>query len=232
MNILITGATSGIGKATTVNLLQNNNNINVIGLGRNLEELKSLKNEFEEKFIPINIDLLNIKNIPLIINETLKQIKKIDHVVLNAGMLKKENFNTLDLEVMNELININFVSQIVLLKALIPYFDSKTQSHILNISSIGALPNTKKFSELSLYTSTKAAFMNYLESVQSELKNKNIIVNQLCLGSVNTKMFNEAFPNSEPGMQKEDIASFINHFLLNGYKVSENGIISLKNTTP
>jgi NAD(P)-dependent dehydrogenase (short-subunit alcohol dehydrogenase family) len=102
----------------------------------------------------------------------------------------------------------------------------------LNIGSMGGFQGAAKFAGLSAYSASKAALANLTETLATELSAKNIIVNCLALGSVQTAMFDEAFPNATAALQTHEIAEYIAWFALNGHFFHQGKVIPVSMSTP
>lgn len=229
MNIIITGASSGIGYQTAKALSKNNNNI-IIAIARNKGQLENLKSEaFHNNIHIISFDLSSDDYNPLLsqINSifNLGENSKIDILINNAGFLVKKNFIETNLEDWNNTINVNILSIVKMVKGLYNNFNKKEGSHIINIASMGGIHGSRKFPGLSSYSASKAAVNSLTESMAVEFKNDNIHVNSICPGAVQTKMLEEAFPgfiaSTKPELMGQYIADFAMYSgkLMNGRMV-------------
>lgn len=232
MNIIITGASRGIGFELVKQFCRLKGN-NIIAIARNTEALNKLPEAIlaikesvlyaiESDFEHFNFDTLLTENI-------LRIFKKIDILINNAGTLINKPFRQLTDKNFDQIFNVNVKASFLIMKRLLPYFNNP--SHIVNISSIGGLQGSEKFSGLSLYSASKGALAILTECLAVELKEKGIAVNCLALGGVQTKMFQEAFPGYKAETTAEDMAKYIMDFSLNGNK-KYNGAIVPVNKTP
>jgi 3-oxoacyl-[acyl-carrier protein] reductase len=89
-----------------------------------------------------------------------------------------------------------------------------------------------KFSGLSAYSSSKAALVCVTECLAEELREKNISINCLALGAVQTEMLNEAFPGYKAPVSPSEMAGFIADFCLNAHKFINGKIIPVSLSTP
>jgi len=237
MNIVITGASKGIGFELVKLFSQNEDNI-VIGIARTKNILNDLKNEcvklnLKSQFKPIVFDLENLNAI----KENLKyQIEKyIDHVdilINNAGYLINKSFSETQIEDINKTLNINLISPALLTQTLLPMLEKSNVKHVVNISSIGGYQGSSKFPGLSFYSASKAALACLTECLAEEFKEDQIKFNCLTLGAVNTEMLKTAFPGYNAPLEPKEMAQFIHDFALNNYKFMNGKIIPVSLSTP
>ena len=124
----------------------------------------------------------------------------------------------------------NLKAPFFLIQSILPYFNKP--AHIVNISSMGGFQGSAKFPGLSLYSASKGALAILSECLAEELKDNGISVNCLCLGAVQTEMFNAAFPGYNTPVKPESMAEFIANFSLNAHKFINGKIIPVSVTTP
>ena len=108
----------------------------------------------------------------------------------------------------------------------------KDAGHIVNISSMGGFQGSAKFPGLSAYSASKGALGILTECLAEELKDKNIKVNCLALGSSQTEMFEAAFPGVEAGTLAFEMGRYVAEFAQNGHKYYNGKILPVANTTP
>jgi len=89
---------------------------------------------------------------------------------------------------------INFIVPWLMIQSLTELLSKSARSHVVNISSIGGIQGSIKFPGLSAYSSAKGAIGILTECLAAELADRNISVNCLALGSVQTEMFSKDFP--------------------------------------
>src|SRR5215212_8540794 len=215
MIIVITGAGKGIGYATALQLAADKNNT-VIAIARKPAALAKLKAESNGAVQIIIFDLKNYMDVSSVLVPEIKKLaKQVDALINNAGVLVKKNLAELSGSDIEESYSVNVFSHMLLIKELIPMMEGR-QSHIVNIGSMGGIQGSVKFSGLSAYSSTKAALINLSECLAVELQEKDISVNSIAFGSVQTEMFGEAFPSMKAGLSVSDAAKYLADFSLNG----------------
>jgi 3-oxoacyl-[acyl-carrier protein] reductase len=233
MNIVVTGASKGIGFDTALALADDSSN-KVIALSRDaqgLEQLKktALNNGYTNMDI-YPIDLLKITEDE--IGEIAGKYQQIDALINNAGILINKPFTELTAEDWQLVFNTNLFATVQLIKFLLPYMKHKELSHIINIGSMGGFTGTSKFNGLTAYSASKAALGNLTETLAEELKEYNIHVNCLALGSVNTSMLQDAFPGYKAPVDSADMAKFIAFFCRQAHHFINGKILPISVTTP
>jgi 3-oxoacyl-[acyl-carrier protein] reductase len=105
-------------------------------------------------------------------------------------------------------------------------------SHVVNISSMGGVQGSVKFSGLSAYSSSKGALITLTELLAEEYKDSGISFNVLALGAVQTEMLAEAFPGYQAPISALEMADYIYDFSINGSKLFNGKIIQVSSSTP
>jgi len=236
MNIIITGASRGIGRETAKIFATRKENL-IIVVSRSKEKLHSLKTECGDKeagkIIPLVLDLENIKKDgKKIYDFVIKYMKSVDILINNAGFLQKTLFTETSGDTAERTFNINFFAPAQLIKLLLPLLGKEKGSHVINISSMGAVQGSAKFPGLAYYSASKAAIANLTECLAEEYKEQNIAFNCLALGSANTEMFNEAFPGYKAAVTAQEMAVLVSDFAVNGQKYFNGKIIPVSGSTP
>ncbi|MCK5028686.1 MAG: SDR family oxidoreductase [Bacteroidales bacterium] len=237
MNIVITGASKGIGFELAKIFAKDSDNT-VIAIARSENKLQDLKNEcikqnLKSKLKFIVFDIENPEKVKNELkNEINKHINTIDILINNAGFLINKPFTDTSTHEIIKTFNVNFMSHSVLIQDLIPMLKEGNIKHVVNISSMGGFQGSSKFSGLSFYSSAKAALASLTECLAEEFKNENIKFNCLALGAVNTEMLKTAFPDYEAPLSANEMAKFIADFALNGSKYFNGKIIPVSLSTP
>ncbi|MGP8217014.1 MAG: SDR family NAD(P)-dependent oxidoreductase [Bacteroidia bacterium] len=237
MNIIITGASKGIGYELA-KLFASNVNNKVVIIARNRLKMEQLKRECQyqypgAKIYPLVFDLSEGDFKRGLMPELLSSISSVDLLINNAGMLINKPFEELTRTDIEAIYRTNVISPFELVQTLLPYMGKGQQpTHIVNISSMGGVQGSAKFPGLSAYSSSKAALANLTECLAEEFKGRNIMVNCLCLGAVQTEMFTQAFPGERANMQPLQMANFIHDFALTGAAYFNGKILPVSNSTP
>lgn len=222
MNILITGASRGIGLETAKLLAKDHK---VYCLSRNTLPLINLN---IDNIIPIAFDLITFDK--TILDDAFKSVESIDVIINNAGLLVNKPFSEISPSDLQNMYAVNVMSPF----RLIQYFHSKLskQAHILNISSMGGVQGSAKFPGLSGYSSSKGAMTILTECLAEEFKEDDITVNCLALGAVQTEMLEEAFPGYQAPFSPQKMAKYVADFALNGKEYYNGKIMNVAVSTP
>lgn len=223
MNIIITGASRGIGFETAKILAKEHK---VYCLSRNIEPLLKLKNK---NIIPIAFDLITFNDKTL--NDCFESVDSIDIIINNAGLLVNKPFKDISSEELQNMYSVNVLSPF----RLVQFFYEKlikNPAHILNISSMGGVQGSAKFPGLSGYSSSKGAMTILTECLAEEFKEENITVNCLALGAVQTEMLEEAFPGYEAPFSALKMAKYVADFALNGKDYYNGKVMNVAVSTP
>jgi NADP-dependent 3-hydroxy acid dehydrogenase YdfG len=184
--ILITGTSSGIGKATAIYFQQKG--WNVIATMRSPEkdtELKELENVFLEK-----LDVLDLESINQAIQNGIEKFGKIDALVNNAGYGAYGPLESFPRENIIKQFNTNVIGLMDVTKAIIPHFRANKDGVIVNISSIGG---QMTFALGSLYHGTKFAVEGISESLHYEMKEIGVKVKIVEPGMIATDFGGRSF---------------------------------------
>ncbi len=232
MNVVVTGASGGIGYAVVKEFVKHNV-ASIYVISRNEKKLNQLKEECK------SIGATTITVIPMDLNEInsdqLKTVfgkNTIDILINNAGTLVNAPFQEIDLKQLEKVYTTNVFAPFMLTQALISNLSQSKTSHIVNIGSIGGVQGSVKFPGLSAYSSSKGAVAVLSECLAEELKEYGIKVNCLALGAVNTEMLASAFPGYTANINPEEMAKYIVHFAMNDHKYINGKVISISSTTP
>lgn len=224
MNIIINGATRGIGKELALKFATQKNN-KIFITGRNSEALLKLSSEaINRNIFTFRIDMAHFEEVEGKFLIAIKeQFQDIDILINNAGSLILRDFTDFNIKDARYLMEVNFIGPAGLIKCLEPLM--KSGSHIVNISSMGGFQGSSKYRGLSYYSASKAALACLTECLAGEFNERGIIVNCLALGAVQTEMFEEAFPGLSAPVNTEEMASFIADFAINGSKYFNGKVI-------
>ena len=227
-NIIITGASRGIGYDAALLLAQQGHR--VLALSRNEENLKILKEQAGEHLDFLVFDLLKPDAAALI--KKIKPMERVDGLVNNAGYLLKKPFEEITTTDWERTFAVNFFGPAHLIQMLRPFLEKSERAHILNIGSMGGYQGSAKFPELLGYSASKAAVANLTECLAEEWKEKNIACNCLCLGAVQTEMLAEAFPGFEAPVSARKMGEFIAWFALQGQYFFNGKVLPVSVSTP
>jgi short-subunit dehydrogenase len=224
---IVTGASKGIGYATTISLLERGDK--VIAVARSEKILSKLTKKHRESVIPVAVDISTAAGLKKIISVSKDQ-NGIDGLINNAAILINKPFKELTIEEWKHHFEINLFAVVNLIQSLLPYFNKN--AHILNVGSMGGYQGSVKFEGLSAYSGTKAALANLTESLALELSNDQIRVNCLALGTVSTEMQQIAFPNIKPSVSAKMMGEYIANFITSNGKLFNGKVIPVALNIP
>lgn len=242
MNIIITGASSGIGFDTALHFLMTTN-YKVLAIARNKSKLQLLENEAQKvgksaQLSTLAFDLVQGNYQQELIPYIKECMGEVDILINNAGQLINKPFVETEDADWQQMWEANVMSAVKMVRALLPLMMSNNSDsvakkrHIVNISSMGGFQGTSKFNGLAAYSVSKAALICLTECLAEELSAFNIAVNALALGSVQTEMIEKAFPGYEANANSKDVAAYIAHFALYGSALFNGKIIPMALHTP
>jgi len=172
--VIITGASSGIGKALVYNLASKGAKISMAA--RNTKKLEEIKNDIEKKFSTqityIKCDVTKELDCKNLINTTIKDFRKIDVLINNAGISMRAIFDDVKLSVIRDLMNVNFWGTVYCTKFALPYLQ-KSKGSLVGIISIAGyigLPGR------TAYSASKFAVRGFLDTIRIENLKKGLHV--------------------------------------------------------
>ncbi len=225
-NVLITGASGGIGSELVHLFLEANHN--VIAVSRNTKELAKIKNE---KLWLIQADITTDKGRKQI-KEQVKKGGELCVLINNAGALINKPFAKITDKELRDIYEANVFAPFQLLQQLIPLMGKTQRAHVVNIGSMGGYQGSAKFAGLTAYSSSKFAIAGLTEILAEEFKDKNIAFNCLAIGAAQTKMLAKAFPGYKAPVSANQMADFIMDFALHSHKYINGKIIPVSLSTP
>ena len=194
MNILVTGASRGIGK-TIAKSLQSYGNVYVTA--RNEEKLKEFGNEmYFVCDLSKEEDLLKLADVI--------QEKKIDILVNNAGEYTYCGIEDTEISKLNEMLSINLKAPIYLMHSAIPHMKKNKFGRVINIGSISGVMGE---AYASMYSATKAGLIGLSKATGLELAEFGITVNTINPGWVDTELGKSSIEDSE--LSEEEILESI-----------------------
>lgn len=189
--VLITGASSGIGKATAREFADSSNgNIKLILTARRIEKLETLKKELEKKYPSIQIfnqllDISDIKSVEPFFAALPLNFQDIDILVNNAGIaLGYEYVGDIEPADIDKVYSTNVIGNIAIVQHVVSHFRTKNAGDVVQIGSIAG---RDPYVGGSIYCSSKAALNAFTSSLRKELIPTKIRVIEIQPGAVNTE---------------------------------------------
>lgn len=226
MNIIVSGASKGIGREIAKQYAELGHNVLAIARNKaNLESLSEYSDNIKVLAIDINDDTLKEKISSIYEAASLT----IDVLINNAGQLINKPFRETSSQDFKDQFSSNVLSVVQLSQACIPYMNG---GHIVNITSMGGFQGSSKFPGLSAYSASKGALSILTECMAEELKEYGISVNALALGAVQTEMLKAAFPDYEAPVSASDMAEYVAGFGLQGNRYYNGQILPVTLSNP
>lgn len=183
-NVLVTGCSRGIGLAIAKKLIDEG--YFVVGTSRSKIDLANLLGS--DNCLHQAVDVSNEDDISSMIESLSKQDIHIHCLVNNAGITKDQLFMRMNSDDWNSVINTNLNGVFYLTKSLIKSMVKSKYGRIVNISSVaGLMGNAGQVN----YASSKAALSGFTKSLAKELASRNITVNNVCPGFIESDMTKE-----------------------------------------
>ncbi|SEM41070.1 Short-chain dehydrogenase [bacterium A37T11] len=234
MNIIITGASSGVGFEAVLELILHNDN-RVIALARSEDKLRNLYTiakglNPDAQLFPARFDIVHDDYENGLLPFIKDKMERVDILINNAGILLNKPFKETSQIEFAELLQGNLLGHVKMIQALLPIMPAG--SHILNIGSMGGYLGSAKFPGLAAYSASKAALHALTECLAFELTEQQIKVNCLALGSAQTEMLEKAFPGYQSPIAAFEMGKYIADFALSGHKFFNGKVLPVAVTTP
>lgn len=197
---VVTGASSGIGRATALKFAREG--AAVVAVGRNQNELGSLRDEareFEGSIRPQLADLLEPTQVERLVAETVEHLGGIDVLVNAAGIIKNGSIEDTTLADWDKMMNVNLRSIFYLTQKCVPFLVA-SKGNVVNVSSVTGL---RAFPNVLAYCVSKAATDQLTRCAALELAPKGVRVNAVNPGVVVTNL------HKRGGMSDENYEKFV-----------------------
>ena len=188
-NILITGASSGLGKGMAIQFAKQGSNLALCA--RRLKNLESLKAELEQinPTITVIIKTLDVNDHPAVF-DVFKQFKaelgSLDRVIINAGMGKGASIGTGYFHANKQTAETNFIAAIAQAEAAMEIFRAQNSGHLVTISSISAVRGFRR--AMTVYAATKAAITSLSEGIRVDVMHTPIKVSCIHPGFIRSEI--------------------------------------------
>ena len=180
--IWITGASSGIGKALAIKFAEKGWTVAASARRENL--LEDL-NKFNPNIYSFPLDITEIENCKLIANKIIEKFGGIDICVFGTGMHDPKSEKRFNLNKIREIMEVNYFGTMNSINSIYEYFSEKKNGQISIISSVAGY---RGLPAAGAYCASKAALTSYAESLNFDMKMKNVRVSLISPGFIKTPM--------------------------------------------
>lgn len=244
---VVTGATKGIGRAITDALIAEG--VKVVAIGRDQDQLESLKGHYGSQVYPVQLDLTDAESIKAFPKALPEEFKNVAILINNAGTTAPiEPFGAQNLDNWESILDTNLMGVIRLTHALIGTLVGQAEG--AKIINIGSVTGDIAAEGASAYATSKAALEAFSNNLHADYRKQKVNVSLLKLGRAATEIFNQLYPNdpervielqNEPHqLQPSDVVREILHSLTTRIDVrstgatihdieSDNGVVVIRN---
>ena len=198
--MLITGATSGIGKALADFYYKKN--YKLVLTGSSFQKIENLKKKFKKNTLIICADLTKSKDIKKIIIESIKKFKKIDVLIANAGIYEPDKIISGNPDQWEKVMKVNVTSIFRLVNLVLPHMKKNKFGDIAITSSISG---HQAIHWEPIYSASKHAIQSFAHGLRTQVSKYNIRVISIAPGMVMTELW-----DLDPIKNKKYIKNMIN----------------------
>jgi short-subunit dehydrogenase len=180
--IWITGASSGIGKALAIKFAEKGW---IVAASARRENLLEDLNKFNPNIYSFPLDVTEIENCKLIANKIIEKFGGIDICVFGTGMHDPKSEKRFNLNKIREIMEVNYFGTMNSINSIYEYFSEKKNGQISIISSVAGY---RGLPAAGAYCASKAALTSYAESLNFDMKMKNVRVSLISPGFIKTPM--------------------------------------------
>lgn len=214
--VIITGASSGIGKSTAELLLKEN--FKVVLAARRLDKLEEIVQKLSvsaEDYLAVETDVTDVTSVDNLVEQTMTKFGRVDVLINSAGIMPLSTLAEGRVDEWDNMIDVNIQGTLHSIKNVLPVMRKQRNGHIINIASIAA----HEANPLGgVYGATKAAVLmisNSLRKEESNAKN-NVRVSVISPGAVNTELLNSV--NSKD--TKEFMTSIYEEYAISSNRIA------------
>ena len=187
--VIITGGSSGIGKALAMHFGKTGSK--VVITGRNEERLNKVGQELDALNIPnlcLKLNVANETDNEALVKETIKTFGRIDILINNAGISMRALFEEIEMDVFKRVMDINFYGTLYATKYCLPHI-LESKGSIVGVSSINGYRGTPA---RTAYTASKYAMNGFFESLRTEVMHRGVHILVACPGFTASNIRNAA----------------------------------------
>ncbi|HBD09550.1 MAG TPA: hypothetical protein DCZ69_14955 [Syntrophobacteraceae bacterium] len=183
---IITGASSGIGKATAILFAQAG--ARLVLSGRSTERLEALKKELESlggEVLLVPADVIRAGDMERLVRDTMARFGRVDIAFCCAGVYIRSAVKDLSLESIERCMNVNFYGTVHLVRALLPVMLAQRSGHIVAMTSVDG---KKGLPPDAAYVASKSAATGFMDVLRQELRGTGVFASTILPGRVDTPM--------------------------------------------
>ncbi len=189
-NVLVTGGTAGIGKAIAIHFAKNGAHVAIFGTNeeRGQKVVQEIKEKTSSKVLFIAVDVSNTSKVKEAVDQVVEEFGSLDILINNAGITRDGLLLRMSEDDWDRVLEVNLKSVYNTCKAVIRPMMKAKKGKIINISSvIGLTGNAGQVN----YAASKAGIIGVTKSLAKELASRNIFVNCIAPGFIETSMTSE-----------------------------------------
>lgn len=233
MNIILTGASSGIGFEAALELSLNLEN-KIVCIARSADKLRKLLEIGRSinpdcTIYPVEFDIV-LDDYAALVPFLKERLGHVDILINNAGALINKPFLETTANDLADMYQSNVLGHFNMIKNILPLM--QPGGHIVNIGSMGGYQGSVKFPGLAAYSASKSALHTLTECLAFELADTGIKINCLALGSAQTEMLEAAFPGYESPVTAFEMGKYVADFARTGHKFFNGKVLPVAVTTP
>jgi len=183
----ITGGTRGIGRQIAITLAKAGYDVAVNYRAEN-EDLTITKSEIEKcnvKCLPVQGDVSEFEDSENMVKQVIEQFGRIDVLINNAGITKDTLLMRMKKEDFEAVLQVNLVGTFNVTKSVIPYMMKQKEGRVINLSSVVGISGNAGQAN---YAASKAGIIGFTKSLAKEVGSRNILVNAVAPGFIETQM--------------------------------------------
>ncbi|MGN6185042.1 MAG: SDR family NAD(P)-dependent oxidoreductase [Thermoanaerobaculia bacterium] len=204
---IVTGASSGIGRATAELLAQRGARVAICA--RSADVLHDIASRHGDRMIAVTGDVSDLAVVERLFSMTESRFGKCSILVNNAGMIDVAPLVDTTLEQWQRMFDVNVHAIFLACRRSLPSMLERGEGAIVNVASISGIVGPEKFPGFVSYCASKGAVISLTESLAVEVKSRGVRVNSVSPGSVDTPMWAAASGGAPASMTPAEVAEAI-----------------------